>query len=85
MRIHCNKLKSKRLKQTRGVSFEEIVKDHFIGFQSHPRKEHQTYMLFERKGYVWVAPFVAAEGGIFLKTLFPHRKLTKLYRQGKLL
>jgi hypothetical protein len=41
-------------------------------------------MLFERRGYIWVVPFVAEKQGIFLKTLFPDRKFTKLYERGEL-
>ena len=85
MEIRWNELKSKRLKRTRGVSFEEILKERFVRFRLHPRREDQIYMLFEREGYIWVVPFVADEKGIFLKTLFPDRKFTKLYRRGELL
>lgn len=84
MQIRWNKLKSRRLKLTRGVSFEEILRERFVKFQAHPRFPHQRYMLFERKGYVWAVPFVADGKGFFLKTLFPHRKFTRLYRQGAL-
>lgn len=84
MEIRWNGLKSKRLKCTRGVSFEEILKERFVKFRLHPRLGHQLYMLFERKGYIWVVPFVVDEKGFFLKTLFPHRGFTKLYRRGEL-
>ncbi|MFH1801200.1 MAG: toxin [Candidatus Omnitrophota bacterium] len=85
MEIRWNKLKSKRLKQIRGISFEEILKERFVGFRLHPHRENQIYMLFEKKGIIWVVPFVQHEHGIFLKTLFPDRKFTKLYRRGELL
>ena len=42
-------------------------------------------MLFEYRKYVWLVPFVQEENGdIFLKTLYPSRKYTKLYKEGKL-
>jgi hypothetical protein len=41
-------------------------------------------MLFEREGYVWVVPFVTGENEIFLKTFYPNRKYTRLYREGGL-
>lgn len=85
MEIRWNTLKSKRLKRTRGFSFEEILKEHFVGFRLYPHRENQIYMLFERKDVIWVVPFVQHEHGIFLKTLFPDRKFTKLYRRGELL
>jgi len=40
-------------------------------------------MLFEYKGYIWVVPFVKANGEIFLKTLYPSRKYTKIYRKER--
>ena len=41
-------------------------------------------MLFEHKGYIWVAPFVETDEEIFLKTLFQSRKYTKLHKKGAL-
>ena len=84
MEIRWNELKSERLKRTRGISFEEILKERFVGFRLHPHRENQIYMLFARKGVIWVVPFVQSEKGVFLKTLFPDRKFTKLYRRGEL-
>ena len=77
-------LKSGRLKQTRGASFEEIVQSKLLGVKRHPRKEHQSIMLFEHKGYIWVVPFVDTEHEIFLKTLYPSRKYTKASKRGEL-
>jgi len=44
---------------------------------------HQQIMLFGYKRYIGVVPFVRKEDGIFLKTLYPSRKYTRLYRGGK--
>ena len=41
-------------------------------------------MLFKYKRYIWVVPYVEDKETIFLKTLYPSRKYTKLYREGKL-
>jgi hypothetical protein len=82
--VRWNSLKSKRLKRTRGVSFEEILNAALVAVIQHPRKSHQNVMLFEYKHYIWVVPYVIDERGIFLKTLFPSRKYTKLYKRGKL-
>ena len=84
MEIRWNELKSERLKQTRGISFREILKEKLIVIRSHPKKANQELLLFERQGYIWAVPFVTDEKGIFLKTLFPHRRFTKLYRRGEL-
>ncbi len=72
-------MKSQELKNTRGVSFEEIIQTRFIAALKHPKKSHQNIMLFEYKNYIWVVPYVEGANGIFLKTLFPSRKYTKIY------
>jgi len=77
-------LKSKRLKQTRGVSFEEILKERWITNIPHPRRTKQMIMLFDRKDYIWIVPFVFDERGIFMKTLYPSRRYTRLYKKGEL-
>ena len=82
--IRWNLTKSERLKLTRGVSFEEILQFKLIAVQKHHKKGHQNVMLFERKGYVWVVPYVESAHEIFLKTLYPSRKYTKLYKRGEL-
>ena len=82
--IRWNLLKSERLKKTRGVSFEEILRARLVAIQKHPKKERQKVMLFEYREYIWVVPFVESEGEIFLKTLYPSRVFTKSYRRGEL-
>ena len=82
MEIRWNEVKNRRLKKVRGVSFEEILAENLIGDFKHPIHPNQHVLLFERKGYVWVVPYVIENDGIFLKTLFPSRKYTKLYRKG---
>ena len=76
--------KSEGLKAARGVSFEELLQGKLIGVKQHPTRSHQHVMLFEYKGYVWVIPCVIHENEIFLKTLFPSRKHTNVYRKGGL-
>ena len=79
-----NPLKNERLKKLRGVSFEELTGSKLIKIQKHPKKEHQDVMLFDYKGYVWIVPYVDNGSEIFLKTLYPSRKYTKLYRRGEI-
>lgn len=81
--IKWSLLKSERLKRTRGASFEEIIKGKLLGVMIHPKKENQKLMLFEYKRYIWVVPFVEIGDKIFLKTLYPSRKYTKLYKRRK--
>jgi hypothetical protein len=76
-----NELKSKRLKQTRGVSFEEIIHAKRIDEIGHPTKPNQRIHIFEHKDYIWAVPFVIEKNGEhFLKTIYKSRKLTKHYK-----
>ena len=81
--VRWNLLKSERLKKARGVSFEEIIRAKLVAVKRHPKKEYQEIMLFEYKGYIWVVPFVQSGGEVFLKTLYPSRKYTTIYRKEK--
>jgi len=77
--------KSERLKKTRGVSFDEITKAKVVANREHPKRAHQNILLFEHKGYIWVVPYVAiSDQEVFLKTLYPSRRYTKLYKRGEL-
>ena len=82
--LRWNFLKSERLERTRGASFEELLQTKLIAVKRHPRKTHQNLMLFEYKGYVWVVPYVISGAEVFLKTLYPSRKYTKLYKRVEL-
>lgn len=82
--IRWSQLKSERLKKTRGVSFEEIISSELIAAKTHPKRLNQDIMLFKFKGYIWIVPYVEEKDYIFLKTLYPSRKYTKLYKEGEL-
>ena len=83
--IRWNLLKNKRLRKTRGASFEDILRGKLVAVERHPKKENQNIMLFEYKRYIWVVPYIIDENGdIFLKTLFPSRKYTRIYKEAKL-
>ena len=81
--VKWNLLKSERLKKARGVSFEEIIRAKLVAVKRHPKKEYQEIMLFEYKGYIWVVPFVQSGEEVFLKTLYPSRKYTTIYRKER--
>ena len=83
--IRWNLLKSERLKKTRGVSFEDILHGKLVAVKKNPARKDQNIMLFEYKRYIWIVPFIIEENGdLFLKTLFPSRKYTKMFREEKL-
>ena len=79
--IKWNPTKSKRLKQTRGASFKDILKAKLVDMCNHHNRPEQKVMLFEHKNYIWVVPYVETETEIFLKTLYPCRRYTKLYKK----
>ena len=81
--ISWNPVKSARLKRTRGVSFEEIIQAKFLGIEKNPSRSDQRIYVFEHKGYVWAVPFIYEAEGVFLKTIYPSRKLKKIYKGAK--
>lgn len=81
--IRYNHLKSERLKRTRGVSFEEILGAELVSVKRNPKREGQDMMLIKYKGYIRIVPYVEEKDYIFLKTLYPSRKYTKIYNKGE--
>lgn len=80
--------KNELLKQTRKVSFEEIVvaieDGQLLDVLEHPRPgryPNQRVYLVALHGYVYVVPHVTdqARDRITLKTIYPSRKYTKQY------
>jgi len=55
-----------------------------VAAKEHPSRSNQNILLFKFKNYIWVVPYVTKEDEIFLKTLFPSRKYTKMWRKGEL-
>jgi len=79
--IRWSALKSRRLRRTRGVSFEEIIQAKLLDIRDHPSRSDQEILIFDYKGYVWAVPFIVNGEGIFLKTLYPSRKYRRLYKK----
>ena len=75
--------KNTELKETRNMTFEQLVSSRFIGIEKHTKKVHQQLMLFEFNKYVWVVPYIDEKECLFLKTAFPSRKYAKKYLGGK--
>jgi hypothetical protein len=82
-RIRWDLSKSEELKKTRGVSFEEMICSELVAVKKHPRKHHQSILLFKFRDYIWVVPYVESKDEMFLKTLFPSRKYTKIYNKER--
>jgi hypothetical protein len=84
MGIHWSQEKSEQLKPIRGVSFEDVIQAEFVGTTDHPAQPNQTMLFFRIEDHIWAVPCVILEGEIFLKTLYPSRKHTRLWRLGEL-
>lgn len=80
-KVYWDPVKSARLKKVRGASFEEILGSRYVASRKHPVRTDQDILLFDYRGYIWVVPCVVSEQGTFLKTLYPSRKYTKIYRK----
>ncbi|MBN2016843.1 MAG: BrnT family toxin [Candidatus Cloacimonetes bacterium] len=81
-----NEKKNEQLKAERKISFEEIVvqieNDKILDIVEHPNREKypdQKVMIIECNRYAYLVPYVEKEEEIFLKTIIPSRKATKLY------
>ena len=81
--LNWNAEKNELLKQTRGISFEEIVflieAGKLLGTEENPGHPNQKIYIVEIENYAVIVPFVETETEIFLKTAFPSRKYTKKY------
>lgn len=85
-----NEDKNKILKQTRKIGFEKIekaiAKKQILKIFPHPNKQNyknQKIMLVKINNYVYVVPFVEKENQLFLKTIYPSRKYTKIFNKEK--
>ena len=81
-----NDEKNEFLKNTRGVSFEDVVfhiqNGDVLDVIKHPheaRYPEQKIIVINIEGYVYLVPYVKERGTRFLKTIIPSRKATKEY------
>lgn len=84
--INWNTEKSLMLKESRGISFEDIVfyieKGDILDDYQHPNQRKyagQRIMAICIDNYVYLAPYIENEDEIFLKTIIPSRKATETY------
>jgi hypothetical protein len=84
-----NKEKNILLKETRNVSFEQIImhvkQGDLLDIIIHPNSDNylnQKILIVRIMEYVYLVPFVEHENERFLKTVIPSRKYTKKYIGG---
>ncbi len=78
--------KNNLLKETRNISFEEIVlslsNNKLLEVVEHPNKQkypNQKMFIVNVRDYAYIVPFVEDEKKYFLKTIYPSREATKKY------
>jgi len=83
--------KNKQLKQERGLCFEDVEvalsTGGFIDDQPHPNQElypNQRLLIVLINDYPCVVPYVRDKNKLFLKTIYPSRKLKSLLPENKL-
>jgi uncharacterized DUF497 family protein len=88
--INWNTEKSLKLKESRGICFEDIVyyieKGDILDDYLHPSQKkypEQRIMVIGISNYAYLVPYVENEEEIFLKTIIPSRKATEIYFGGK--
>ena len=84
MKIIWDEDKNEVLKQTRGVSFEEIagiiMEKRYVDIIKNPARTGQRYFVLRMRDYTWIVPFVVDNDEVIvLKTAFPSRKYQKQY------
>jgi uncharacterized DUF497 family protein len=82
--------KNSKLRAERDLCFEDVVvainEGRLHDVLAHPNPEkypNQRFYIIEIHEYIHVVPFVEDEVKIFLKTIYPSRKLTKKYLKGE--
>ena len=81
--------KNERLRRERGLTFEDIVfhlaHGGLLDTIEHPNQRRypgQRIFIVNVDGYACLVPFVEGDEAIFLKTIIPSRKITKLYLEN---
>jgi len=81
--------KNSLLMAERGLCFEAVVAaveaDGLLDVLEHPnpiRYPGQRILVVRLNGYAHLVPFVETASGLFLKTIIPSRKATRLYLPG---
>lgn len=76
--------KNTKLKLERNISFETvsdiILNKQYLDILDNPSRADQNLFVIELNKYIYAVPFIIdQESNIVLKTIFPSRKLQKIY------
>lgn len=89
-RFEWNPEKNKEVKRRHGVSFEEVMiaikKRKRVKTITHPNQKiypGQKIMIIKIEKYMYAVPYIEDEKKRFFKTLYPSRKLTKLFMKER--
>ena len=84
--INWNSTKNQQLISERGISFEDIVfciqQGAILDDVEHPNRDkypNQRVFVINIDSYAYLVPYVEDRKEMFLKTVIPSRKATKLY------
>lgn len=90
--IDWDELKNAFLKAERNICFEDVLtameEGKILDDIEHPnskRYQHQRILVINIQNYAYLVPYVEDEEKIFLKTIIPSRKATKMYLKGETL
>ncbi len=83
-----NNDKNKKLLETRGIGFEDIIaildSKGYLAVIDHPNPTqypNQQIYIVNVNGYAYLVPFEKSGKKLVLKTIYPSRKITRLYRE----
>jgi uncharacterized DUF497 family protein len=88
MKYEWNSDKNEELKKERNISFEEIIY-HLSRGDVWKKADHPDQAKYPGQklyfviidAYIYIVPHVISKEHIFLKTIIPSRKATKLYKE----
>ena len=84
-----NPEKNEYLKANRDIAFEEVIFClmsegllDIVEHQNQAQYPNQKIFIVNVEGYAYLVPFVETGESLFLKTIIPSRKMTKMYLGG---
>lgn len=88
MKYNWNSGKNKWLKETRNISFEKVIfhlsRGDVWSTADHPDQKkypNQRIYFVNINNYIYMVPYVTHKNEIFLKTIIPSRKATRMYKK----